>query len=684
MAWGCDSTEPSAPTTVSLSPAPLTFDAIGAKDTIVATVLDQRGDPMRNVPLTWSVEGSAVIVTPLGGESAVVLSTANGSAIVRALVAAEIDGEAAATVTQAPAQIFSIAGNNQLQTVATTLGTPIRVAVRDRNGHGVTGIRVEFNVTRGDGSLSPAEAVTGEFGEAAVSWTLGTSTSTGQEVTAVAEGVEGFATISATALPATETTLTILRGDNQTAAISSLVFVPPAVRVTDQYGNGVPSIFVSYQIIDGGGAIHSGNGQTNSAGEHGVQGWELGFQPGPNTLRASIPNRGLSVDFHATAIAPPTISVNAGAEQAAMVNTTLPVRPSFVVRDGSRNPIPGVAVVFSVLEGGGTLTNETAVTDADGIASPGDWILGPVANRNRMTARGLAPLLESVTVTLDAYGCEGGGGVGYEITLCITSAITTLQRQGFEAAAARWKSAITGDLPAVNANFTAPCPGSPRLQMTVDDLLIFVSIRNIDGRGGVLGQAAPCRIRGTGSLPYVGLMQFDASDVQDMLNNGSFQSVVLHEMAHVIGVGPLWNELGLLVNPSSSTVPQDTYFSGSAARAAFDAVGGIGYTGGQKVPVENEGGDGTRNSHWREAVFRNELMTGFINVGNNPLSIVTIRSLEDLGYAVNTAAAEGYVYTPTAGLRSSEAIGESLPLIDDILDIPLWRTENGGSEVRVK
>src|SRR5438876_1519294 len=60
------------------------------------------------------------------------------------------------------------------------------------------------------------------------------------------------------------------------------------------------------------------------------------------------------------------------------------------------------------------------------------------------------------------------------------------------------------------------------------------------------------------------------------------------------------------------------------------------------VPVENTGGPGTRNGHWRETVFRNELMSGFIAGPGNPLSRVTAASLEDLGYVVDMDAAEAY------------------------------------------
>ena len=60
------------------------------------------------------------------------------------------------------------------------------------------------------------------------------------------------------------------------------------------------------------------------------------------------------------------------------------------------------------------------------------------------------------------------------------------------------------------------------------------------------------------------------------------------------------------------------------------------------VPVENTGEEGTRDSHWRETVFVNELMTGFVGNAGNPLSALTIASLADMGYTVNLAAAEPY------------------------------------------
>src|SRR5205814_4913622 len=81
-------------------------------------------------------------------------------------------------------------------------------------------------------------------------------------------------------------------------------------------------------------------------------------------------------------------------------------------------------------------------------------------------------------------------------------------------------------------------------------------------------------------------------------------------------------------------------FLGAQATAAYNQIFGRNDT---SVPVENSGGSGTRDSHWRESVFGNELMTGWVGPGTAlPLSRVTIASLADLGYQVNLNAADAY------------------------------------------
>lgn len=74
------------------------------------------------------------------------------------------------------------------------------------------------------------------------------------------------------------------------------------------------------------------------------------------------------------------------------------------------------------------------------------------------------------------------------------------------------------------------------------------------------------------------------------------------------------------------------------ATAAYNAMFGTNAT---SVHIEGlPSGVGSRDSHWRESVFGNELMSPFISGSNNPISRVTVASLADLGYTVNMNAAD--------------------------------------------
>ncbi len=87
----------------------------------------------------------------------------------------------------------------------------------------------------------------------------------------------------------------------------------------------------------------------------------------------------------------------------------------------------------------------------------------------------------------------------------------------------------------------------------------------------------------------------------------------------------------------------------------------------KRVPVENTGGPGTRGGHWREAVFRNELMSGFIATPDNPISRMTVASLQDLGYDVNPDAAEPYALPNLMALAEDGLLLERTPMEEGIV-----------------
>jgi hypothetical protein len=65
--------------------------------------------------------------------------------------------------------------------------------------------------------------------------------------------------------------------------------------------------------------------------------------------------------------------------------------PKVLLRNALGVPMSGVTVVFSVIQGGGSVTGGTQVTNANGIAKVGSWTTGAVAGVNALTATAILP-----------------------------------------------------------------------------------------------------------------------------------------------------------------------------------------------------------------------------------------------------------------------------------------------------
>jgi hypothetical protein len=381
------------------------------------------------------------------------------------------------------------------------------------------------------------------------------------------------------------------------------------------------------------------------------------------TIACSDSSSGLSDNSPAVGAA--LLEPTAAGAQSGIAGTAVAVAPAVVVKNSSGVVLPGVSVSFVVTAGNGSVANATSTTNAQGIASAGSWTLGTTGT-NSVEAR-----VGSLTRKFFATAEPAAPVSPYAITVRYLATPSTRQQQAVTNAVARWQSVITRDLADISVNGAAnTCwEGQPAFNERVDDILIFVELVEIDGAGKVLGEAGPCFVRSDNSLPIVGHLKLDAADLRQMETYGTLDDVVLHEIGHVLGIGTMWPEKNLLQGKGTT----DPMFMGAGAISVFRTMGGT--TLG--VPVENTGGEGTRDGHWREATFGNELMTGWVTSGGNPLSALTIASLADMGYGANSSAASGYTMGGSTGRVINIELGE------ENLKKPKFKVDRSGRKEKI-
>jgi hypothetical protein len=209
----------------------------------------------------------------------------------------------------------------------------------------------------------------------------------------------------------------------------------------------------------------------------------------------------------------------------------------------------------------------------------------------------------------------------------------------------------------------------------IDDFKLVVREEAVDGLNNALAYAGPTRTysngqqliqkRGSSNTSYGGTAVVDIAD----RDNEQIKDIMVHELGHALGVGPFWTleyirssfkPLGLVKNLfTDSPIYVGRYALAEYRKLAPGAIG---------VPLESGGGGGTRAAHWSEAVFGNELMTGYLS-STMPLSRVTLGALQDLGYSVNYAKADPFTLPkPTvvaAGLTTPNGLSTRL------VDFPL-------------
>lgn len=437
---------------------------------------------------------------------------------------------------------------------------------------------------------------------------------------------------------------------------------PPTFVVKDAGGTVLGGVGITVAITAGGGVLTDAPTSTRD-GATPVGTWRLGNTAGVNSVTVTVGSLPpLVISVNGKAGPPASVTIVSGNNQIVLAGTDVPVAPVAQVRDQFANGVGGVPVSFVVSQGRGTLSSTSVTSDGSGNVTAPVWRLGKSAEAQMLTASA-GGFTAAISATVQS---------GYDVEVRFFGPpMPPAASAAFTAAAARIKGAVIGDLPNTGPPTTPinlePCgaTGVTAFSEGVDDVIIYAAVADIDGPGRVLAFAGPCLVRSPASSPTrqtaVGVMKFDAADLDSLIARGTLTDVIQHEMIHVVGLGTLWSTNALTAGAGTAS----TRYVGALGVAGCIAMGGASVCPGT-VPLENTGSAGTVDSHWREATFDSELMTGFVERPPfagftgviNPFSTMTIQSLADLGYIVNSNGADPYAI-PGLAARASPQMSSS-------------------------
>ena len=697
--------EPPRPTSISISPQGANLSYVSQTMPFTATVRDQNGAPVV-ATATWASSDESVFTVDVGGT---VTAVGNGTGMVEAS-AEGLSATASVTVEQRAASVNIVSGNEQDGRRGEPLPEPVVARAEDRGGFGVAGLTLTFRPAANNGSVSVDTVSTDENGEGMTEWTLGDRFGNQSLIVSVTGGIQNRASARATSdnpLP----DLSFVSVDISRLGPTDQETVEVEVTITNEGDGDTPGAFPVRLSVDGM-ALETVEVATLAASDTmTVAFMTVGpFEPGTRPLVVALdPDEEIDEWDEENNDAEETLTI---AHQ-----EVIALGQSVTVASGTVDEVilfrvditEAAQEALNVELSGGTGDADMFVHYGE---RPGhhyeyrclsgnaasDELCQMVPTRvgsyhvavHAFTAFGPSTL----TVTVGGKPVEP-----FDIELVFLDGGTVSQDNIMRDAARRWESIIArgaDDFTYGEAVAAGACgSGSPAIPAgeTVDDVRIYVTIDSIDGAGGILARASPCSRRQIGfatSDPIVqeiirGYIELDEDDVARLEALGSLISTATHELGHVLGFGTVWEPETFLRNPSVGGNPNaDTHFVGPLTLSAFDAVGGRGYRGGAKVPVQSGGEEGSSDGHWRESVFEHELMTPYLSVGlDEPLSRVTIESLADIGYGVDLTEADPYAL-PLAGPAAMAVPGG--PVIDlgnDIARIPIRVYDQKGRLVRV-
>jgi adhesin/invasin len=343
------------------------------------------GGSVTGSPATSGADG----VATLGSWT---LGSTVGTNTLRASVATASPAAFTATATPGAAVRLTLAAGDN-QTAEANTRVPIRPAVRvtDAGGNAVAGIRVSFVPILGGNFVNPDTASSGADGVAAPSfWMLGTKTGP-NTMQATAAGLTDTVVFHATATSGpvdADHSGIAAQPDKITTSTTSRIYVIARSAIL----NPVSGATVVFEATGSGNTIVQPSAPTDSAGY--AEGQFSSTVLGQKIVSATINGIRITPTWTVTVQGgpPADLSMYAGNNQTAQVNTNVPIAPAVLIRDANGNAVPDAIAVFVITQGSGSIGGAIATTGQDGVAASTSLTLGTTAGTVivRATVQGLA------------------------------------------------------------------------------------------------------------------------------------------------------------------------------------------------------------------------------------------------------------------------------------------------------
>lgn len=380
-------------------------------DSIKVKVKDALGNSLPNYPVNFEVtagggkvNGKTTPVTVLTDENGIAkvqwtLGPDAGQNNNKLTVSAEFNGTAlngspiefvASSEPGAASHIVKVSGDEQTSVIQNPLPEPFVVKVTDGQNP-VSGWPVTFTVVAGGGNIEGQQSKTvstNAEGLASATLTLGNQAGLLNNVVEATSENAGTplngspVVFKATATSSSASTLTLIKGNNQTGQAGLPLPEKIQVKVTDNQGNPITDHPVQFKVIQGGGTI---NGEVDTAkviqtDANGIASitWYMGGKIGPNGQKLEIrANDGVNdlsgspmivqatagpgpVDPNVSSVTSDRSQVPADGQSVATITVTL--------TDKFGNPISGKAVLITATGSMNSITQPLNPTDQNGEA----------------------------------------------------------------------------------------------------------------------------------------------------------------------------------------------------------------------------------------------------------------------------------------------------------------------------